>query len=75
VARDEVDAGFVYATDAAIARDKVDVALRLPSPTPITYPIAVIAQAKHAQEARRFEAFVLSPQGQSILAKYGFLKP
>jgi molybdate transport system substrate-binding protein len=35
----------------------------------------VIAQAKHAQEARRFEAFVLSPQGQSILAKYGFLKP
>jgi molybdate transport system substrate-binding protein len=75
VARDEVDAGFVYATDAAIARDKVEVALRLPSPTPITYPIAVIAQARHAQEARRFEAFVLSPQGQSILAKYGFLKP
>ena len=75
VARDEVDAGFVYATDAAIAKSKVDVALRLPSPTPITYPIAVIAQAKHAQEARRFEAFVLSPQGQSILAEYGFLKP
>lgn len=75
VARDEVDAGFVYATDAAIAHGKVEIALRLPSPTPITYPLAVIAHAAHAKEARAFRAFVLSAEGQAILARYGFLKP
>jgi molybdate transport system substrate-binding protein len=75
VARDEVDAGFVFATDAAIAMGKVTVALRVHSPTPISYPIAVVAQSKHIADAQAFENFVLSPEGQSVLAKYGFLKP
>lgn len=75
VARDEVDAGFVYATDAAIAQGKVTIALRLPSPTPITYPLAIIARSAHPQQAAGFRAFVLSPDGQAILARYGFLKP
>ncbi|WP_426469765.1 substrate-binding domain-containing protein, partial [Salmonella enterica] len=43
VARGEVDAGFVFATDAAVMPDKVKVALRIPSTTPATYPIAVTA--------------------------------
>lgn len=75
VVRGEVDAGFVYATDAAIARGKVDVALRVPSTTSITYPIAVVAQSKHADEARDFIAFVRSTQGQQLLANAGFLAP
>ena len=75
VARDEVDAGFVFATDAAIAKDKVKVALRVNSPTPISYPIAVVAQSKHVDDAQTFETFVLSPEGQQLLAKSGFLKP
>jgi molybdate transport system substrate-binding protein len=75
VARDEVDAGFVFATDAAIATDKVKVALRVNSPTPISYPIAVVAQSTHAADAQAFENFVLSPEGQALLAKSGFLKP
>jgi molybdate transport system substrate-binding protein len=75
VARDEVDAGFVFATDAAIAKDTVKVALRVTSPTPISYPMAVVAQSKHSADAQAFENFVLSPEGQSVLAKYGFLKP
>jgi molybdate transport system substrate-binding protein len=75
VARDEVDAGFVFATDAAIAKDTVKVALRVNSPTPISYPMAVVAQSKHSADAQAFETFVLSPEGQSVLAKYGFLKP
>lgn len=75
VARGEVDAGFVYATDAAIARGKVDVALRLPATTPITYPIAVVAHAAHAGEARQFIAFVNSAQGRQRLAAFGFLAP
>ncbi|HUH55763.1 MAG TPA: extracellular solute-binding protein, partial [Rhodanobacter sp.] len=75
VSRDEVDAGFVYATDAVIARERVRVALRLDSPTPITYPMAIVAQAAHAPEARSFQHFVLSADGRALLAKYGFLKP
>ncbi|MGN6328803.1 MAG: molybdate ABC transporter substrate-binding protein [Rhodanobacter sp.] len=75
VSRDEVDAGFVYATDAALARDRVRVALRLDSPTPITYPIAIVADTAHASDAESFRQFVLSADGQTVLAKYGFLKP
>lgn len=75
VVRSEVDAGFVYATDAAVARGKVIVALRIPSTTPITYPIAVVAHSKHADEARAFIAFVRSAKGQTLLADAGFLAP
>ena len=75
VARDEVDAGFVFATDAAIMPDNVRITLRVSSPTPISYPIAVVSLAKHVDDARAFEDFVLSPEGQQLLAKSGFLKP
>jgi len=75
VVRGEVDAGFVYATDAAIARGKVTVALRIAPTTPITYPIAVVARSKHADQARDFIAFVRSVEGQALLADAGFLAP
>lgn len=75
VARGEVDAGFVYATDAVIMKDKVRVAFDVPVSIPITYPIATIRDAAHREEARRFIQFVLQPQSQAILGKYGFLKP
>jgi molybdate transport system substrate-binding protein len=47
----------------------------LNSPTPISYPIAVVSQSKHVADAQAFENFVLSPEGQQLLAKSGFLKP
>ncbi|KNY08845.1 molybdate ABC transporter substrate-binding protein [Achromobacter piechaudii] len=75
VARGEVDAGFVFATDAAIMPGKVKVALRVPSQTPVTYPIAVTAREAAAKEAQRFVAYVLSPPGQAILSRYGFQQP
>jgi len=75
VARGEVDAGFVFATDAAIMPDKVKVAVRVPNRTPVTYPIAVTAQTKHAQQANGFVQYVLSAEGQAVLARYGFQKP
>jgi len=75
VARGEVEAGFVFATDAAILPDKVRVALRVPSRTPVTYPIAVTAQTKQPTQAAAFVDYVLSPAGQAVLAKYGFHKP
>ncbi|EEG09233.1 molybdate ABC transporter substrate-binding protein [Pseudogulbenkiania ferrooxidans] len=75
VARGEVDAGFVYGTDAAIMKDKVKVAFSVPLDLAIRYPIAKTASSANGDEARRFVTYVLSPAGQAILGKYGFLKP
>lgn len=75
VARGEVDAGFVFATDAAIMKDKVGVAATVPTPKPISYPIAVVAGSKQAAEAKSFEAFVQSAEGRGILAGFGFEAP
>ena len=75
VARGEVDAGFVYGTDAAIMRDKVKVAFVVPTDKPVLYPIAPVAATQNMAAAQKFVAFVVSPAGQSILATYGFGKP
>jgi molybdate transport system substrate-binding protein len=77
VARGEVDAGFVYGTDAALMKDKVKVAFEVPLDVAIAYPIARTAAGigSNAAEANGFVDFVLSPAGQAVLAKYGFQKP
>ncbi len=75
VARGEVEAGFVFATDAAVMPDKVKVAVRVPSRTPVTYPIAVTSLTKQNTQATAFVSYVLSAEGQAILARYGFQKP
>ncbi len=72
VSRGEVDAGFVFGTDAAIVPGKVKVALTVPTQTQITYPIAQVEGSRHAADAQAFVSFVLSPAGQAVLAKYGF---
>ena len=75
VARGEVDAGFVYATDAAIMKDKVKVAFEVPLATVILYPIAKTAASAHAAEATSFINYLATPAAQDILGKYGFAKP
>ena len=75
VARGEVEAGFVYGTDAALMADKVKVAFTVPTETPVLYPIAPLAESRNAAAARAFVAYVASPPAQAVLAKYGFGKP
>ena len=75
VARGEVDAGFVYATDAAIMKDKVKVAFEVPLETAILYPIAKTATTPHAAEAAAFINYLATPTAQDILGKYGFARP
>ena len=75
VARGEVDAGFVYRTDARIERDKTRIAFTAPTTTPVRYPIAAIAASKNAEGAQQFIRFVRSPAGGEILERFGFSKP
>ncbi len=75
VARAEVDAGFVYATDAALMPDKVRVAFTVPTTRPVTYPAAALAAAPNAVDAGRFLTFLASPPAQAVLARHGFGKP
>ncbi|SBV37475.1 putative molybdenum transport-related, substrate-binding protein [uncultured Stenotrophomonas sp.] len=75
VARGEVDAGFVYATDAQAMPERVRRAFQVPLPTPISYPLAMVKGSGNADEARRFIAFVRSPAGQAILRRHGFGSP
>lgn len=75
VARGEAEAGFVYATDAAVQKDKVRVLLTVPTDTPITYPVAAVAGGGSPELGRRFTDFLLSPAAQAVLARYGFQKP
>ncbi len=75
LARGEVDAGFVFSTDALIMADKVKVVESISSPVPVLYPIALVQRANRHPLAAEFLTYVLSPEGQSVLAKYGFAKP
>ncbi len=74
VARGEVEAGFVYSSDVGIEKDKVKIALDVPTPKPVIYPIARISASTHAVQADAFIAWVRSPAGQEVLLRYGFSK-
>jgi molybdate transport system substrate-binding protein len=74
VMRGEVEAGFVFATDAVIAKDKVRVVAEIPTVKPIIYPVAVVAASAQKEQAQAFIAYLKSAEGQAVLVKYGFKK-
>jgi molybdate transport system substrate-binding protein len=71
----EADAGIVYVTDVTAASAAKIGKLEIPDALNIlaTYPIAPITDSKNPDLAKAFIALVLSPDGQAILAKYGFI--
>lgn len=75
VVRGEVQAGFVYATDAALRADKVKVAAEVAGHKPISYPIALVQTSKSKDMGQAFIDYVTGAEGQAILARYGFKKP
>ncbi|MBI3560155.1 MAG: molybdate ABC transporter substrate-binding protein [Gammaproteobacteria bacterium] len=74
VARGEVDAGLVYASDVATLNAPIDVLATAPaaSHAPVIYPIAIINGTQQQRAAARFVSLVLSTEAKQILAKYGF---
>lgn len=75
VSRGEVEAGFVYRTDAELLKDKVRIAMTVGGHAPVTYPAAVVADSRQAALARDFVAFLGGAEAQAILARHGFGKP
>lgn len=76
IALGEGDAGFVYATDAAVAGDDVTV-IELPegSQPPIEYQLAVVTASEDKDGARAFVDLVLGDAGREQLEAAGFVVP
>jgi molybdate transport system substrate-binding protein len=77
VARGEVDAGFVYATDVLTAGPRVREAFRPGEDTypPVVYPIAVVAASSQLARARAFVDLVTGADGRAVLGRLGFQPP
>ncbi|MBI5876770.1 MAG: molybdate ABC transporter substrate-binding protein [Chloroflexi bacterium] len=75
VALGEADAGIVYTTDVQGANaDKVQ-KIEIPDVlnTVAEYPIGVLKDSRNAAQAKKFFDYVLSPEAQQVLSKYGFV--
>jgi molybdate transport system substrate-binding protein len=69
-----VEAGFVYKTDAAVSK-KVKIVFEVPieKGPKITYPVAVVRESKRKDAARDFMNHVLSSGARDSFKKYGFV--
>jgi molybdate transport system substrate-binding protein len=72
LARGEVDAAVVYATDAAIMPGKVRIAAVLPTTTPIAYPLAIVQATRNRTAAAAFVQWLQSEPVRAIFSRYGF---
>ncbi len=70
----EVDAGLVYATDAATT-DKVTVVCEAPADSvkKIIYPVAILKASKSAEAAQAFIDYLKTAEVAALFEKYGFI--
>jgi len=75
VALGEADAGIIYSSD--VTPEVAGQVTQLPIPdvlnTLATYPIATVQDSQQADLAAKFVAYVLSDEGQKVLAQHGFM--
>ncbi len=71
----EADAGIVYSSDVTPDAAEKVTKVEIPDKYNVlaTYPIAVLKAAPQADLATKFINYVLSADGQSVLAKWGFI--
>jgi molybdate transport system substrate-binding protein len=69
-----VEAGFVYKTDAALSK-KVKIVYEVPvdKGPKITYPVAIIKESKHKDTARDFLNHLQTSGSKDLFKKYGFI--
>lgn len=69
-----VEAGIVYKTDAAITKNvKVAFEVSGPEAPKITYPMALLKEAAHADAGHRYLEFLDSKEAVALFEKYGFI--
>jgi len=68
----EADAGIVYVSDIMAKRDLISIEIPANLNVIANYPIAPLVKSKNAKLAAQFIEYVLSDEGQAILAKWGF---
>ncbi|ABO35751.1 molybdenum ABC transporter, periplasmic molybdate-binding protein [Methanococcus maripaludis C5] len=69
----DVDAGFVYMTDAKIAKENsIEIITTVPTVTEIIYPLCIIDSSEYKEEAQVFVEYLTSETGKQILTYYGF---
>lgn len=71
----EADAGFVYVTDVSPSMRGRVRAIAIPESSNVIadYPIALAHGAANPEAAKAFMDYLLSTDGQALLARYGFL--
>jgi molybdate transport system substrate-binding protein len=76
VASGEADVGIVYHSEVIAADGQVE-GVEIPAEFNIVakYPIGIIKNTAHKEQAQDFIDFLLSPQGQALLTQYGFKTP
>jgi len=72
----EADAGIVYVTDVRSAGAKVT-GVDIPEQHQVIarYPIAVVKETKNRRLAKAYVDYLLSDDGQKMLAEFGFSRP
>lgn len=72
-----VDAGFVYRSDALQSESKTDIAFAADpgSYKPILYPIGIIKATKHEKQARDLYDYLQTEEALNLFVKYGFSLP
>ncbi|MFN8399491.1 MAG: molybdate ABC transporter substrate-binding protein [Anaerolineales bacterium] len=68
----EADAGIVYTSDAVAAPELKSIEIPAELNVIAKYPIAPLVKSENADLAQAFIDYVLSDEGQAILAKWGF---
>ena len=71
----EADAGIVYTSDAVAAPDLKTIEIPTELNIIAKYPIAPLVKSENADLAKSFIDYVLSAEGQAVLAKWGFAPP
>jgi len=69
-----VEAGFVYKTDAAMSK-KVKIVYEVPLERgpEITYPFAIVKDSRHKAAARDFLTYLQMAPAKELFQKYGFV--
>jgi len=69
-----VEAGFVYKTDAAVS-NKVRIVYEVPldKGPKIIYPVAIVKESKQKNAAGDFLSYLVTPGSKELFKKYGFI--